>query len=273
MRLAWIGALWLGIVGVAQAAGAVVPASGQGCASGWDQLLPAEQRGPTETDAGRGCQAIKIIAEQEHPASASAQVAAFQLGPQAPMSVVQIGPRQPAQPNQPAKREHASASRRQPIWPQVRPGAMPVVLAPLIDSVARAYDIDPLLLHAIARVESRHQPDAISPAGAYGLMQVIAPTARQFGVNDARQLHDPLINLRVSASYLKSMQLRFGNNLPLVFAAYNAGEGAVERYGGRVPPYRETQDYVRKVLAEYNLLLRVSGGLNAAAAGRPRIHS
>lgn len=149
---------------------------------------------------------------------------------------------------------------------------MPVALAPLIDAVARAYDIDPLLLHAIARVESRHQPDAISLAGAHGLMQVIEPTARQFGVDDARQLHDPLINLRVSASYLKSIQLRFGNNLPLVLAAYNAGEGAVERYGWRVPPYRETQDYVRKVLAEYNFLLRVSGRLSTAA-GRSRILS
>jgi len=142
---------------------------------------------------------------------------------------------------------------------------MPVVLAPLIDSVARTYNIDPLLLHAIARVESRHHPNAISPAGAYGLMQVIAPTARQFGVDDARELSDPLINLRVSASYLKSMQLRFGNNLPLVLAAYNAGEGAVERYGWRVPPYRETQDYVRNVLAEYTLLRRISGGMNVAA--------
>jgi lysozyme len=267
MRLAWIGVLWLGIAGAAHAAGAAVPASGQGCASGWDQLLPAEQRAQIQTEPGRDCQAGKSANAQEHAAPASAQIAALQHSPQAPTTVVQIGPRLFGLP---AKRVHARrVSGREITLPPIRAGAMPVALAPLIDSVARAYDIDPLLLHAIARVESRYHLDAMSPAGACGLMQVIAPTARQFGVDDARQLYDPLINLRVSASYLKSMQLRFGNNLPLVLAAYNAGEEAVERYGWRVPPYRETQDYVRKVLAEYTLLLRVSGSLNAAAAERP----
>jgi len=269
MRLAWTGVLWLGIAGGAHAAGAAVPASGQGCAIGWNQLLAAEQRARAHTGPRRGCQATRLTNEQAHATSASAQMAAFQHGPQAPMSVVQIGPRQSGQPR---KRAPALTPRRQAALPQIQSGAMPVALAPLIDAVARAYDIDPLLLHAIARVESRHQPDAISLAGAHGLMQVIEPTARQFGVDDARQLHDPLINLRVSASYLKSIQLRFGNNLPLVLAAYNAGEGAVERYGWRVPPYRETQDYVRKVLAEYNFLLRVSGRLSTAA-GRSRILS
>ena len=273
MRLAWVWALWLGIVAGAHATGAVVPAAGQGCGRGWDQLLSAEERAETQTQTGsvRGCETIKTVSEQAHAASANTQIAAFERGPQAPMAVVQIGPRVSGLPGKKSKFLHTSKSVPRMTLPQVGSGAMPVALAPLIDLVARAYDIDPLLLHAIARVESRHQPGAISPAGAYGLMQVIAPTARQFGVDDARQLYDPLINLRVSASYLKSLQLRFGNDLPLVVAAYNAGEGAVERYGG-LPPYRETQDYVRKVLVEYDFLLRVSGGLNAAA-GRSRIRS
>jgi lysozyme len=132
-----------------------------------------------------------------------------------------------------------------------------VLLAPLVDRVARDHDIDPLLLHAIARVESRHQPGAVSHAGAHGLMQVIVPTARRFGVDEAKALQDPDINLQVSALFLKTLQRRFGNNLELVLAAYNAGESAVEKYGRRIPPYRETQNYVRKVLAEYALLLQV----------------
>ena len=127
-----------------------------------------------------------------------------------------------------------------------------------MDRAARDHDIDPLLLHAIARVESRHQPGAISHAGAHGLMQVIVPTARRFGVGEAGALHDPETNLQVSARYLKTLQRRFGNDLSLVLAAYNAGEGAVERHGRRIPPYRETQDYVRKVLGEYSVLRRVS---------------
>lgn len=88
-------------------------------------------------------------------------------------------------------------------------------------------------------------------------MQVIVPTARRFGVDEAKALHDPDTNLQVSALFLKTLQRRFGNNLELVLAAYNAGESAVEKYGRRIPPYRETQNYVRKVLAEYALLLQV----------------
>ena len=133
-----------------------------------------------------------------------------------------------------------------------------MALAPLIDRTARAHDIDPLLLHAIARIESRHRTGAISHAGAHGLMQVIVPTARRFGVGAAQQLHDPQTNLDVSARYLKTLQQRFGNDLTLVLAAYNAGEGAVEKHGRRIPPYRETQDYVRKVMAEYGTLRRIS---------------
>jgi lysozyme len=259
MRLVWLWALWLGIACTAQAEGAVVPASGQGCATGWDQLLSPEQR--ARAAPVRACQATKTNAAN----SDSAQASAFPRSPQAPLTIVKTGPRRPGKQRVLApsfKRQLASQQAAQPI----RSDAMPVVLAPLIDYVARVHNIDPLLLHAIARVESRHQPGAVSPAGAHGLMQVIVPTAQQFGVGNARELHDPLTNLYVSALYLKKVQARFGNDLPLVLAAYNAGEGAVERYGWRVPPYRETQDYVRKVLAEYSLLLRVSGRQSFAAA-------
>jgi len=127
-------------------------------------------------------------------------------------------------------------------------------LAPAVDEVARSYDIDPLLLHAIARVESRHNPAAVSHAGARGLMQVMPATAGRFGVHAPGRLHDAPVNLEVSAAYLKTLQRRFGNDLTLVLAAYNAGEGAVERHGRRVPPYAETRGYVHQVLGQYSLL-------------------
>ncbi|MFG6460768.1 lytic transglycosylase domain-containing protein [Roseateles sp. DXS20W] len=133
-------------------------------------------------------------------------------------------------------------------------------LAPLMADVAQRHDIDPLLLHAVAHIESRHQSQAISPAGARGLMQVMPATGRGLGVADAeRQLLTPQANLEASARYLKQLQARFGNDLALVLAAYNAGEGAVERHGRRVPPFAETQAYVRNVLAVYAELRRRLG--------------
>ncbi len=134
-------------------------------------------------------------------------------------------------------------------------------LAPLMAEVAQRHDIDPLLLHALAHIESRHQSQAISPAGARGLMQVMPATGRGLGVANAeRELLSPAANLDASARYLKQLQARFGNDLRLVLAAYNAGEGAVERHGRRVPPFAETQAYVRDVMAVYAELRRRFGG-------------
>jgi soluble lytic murein transglycosylase-like protein len=144
--------------------------------------------------------------------------------------------------------------------------ARAVALVPEINRVAAAYQIDPLLLHAIAHVESRHNPDAVSHAGAMGLMQVMPATARRFGVTSPHsELRNPKISLEVCATYLKNLQKRFDNNLTLVIAAYNAGEGAVEKYGRKVPPYKETQGYVRDVMAHYLLLVSVRDGQNRSA--------
>jgi len=130
-------------------------------------------------------------------------------------------------------------------------------LADEVSATAEDFNIDPLLLHAIAHVESRHNPDAVSPAGARGLMQVMPGTARQFGMtNPEQELFDPVENLRVSSTYLRSLYDIFGNNLELVLAAYNAGESAVIRYGYQVPPYAETQQYVRMVLEKYQELMQ-----------------
>ena len=139
-----------------------------------------------------------------------------------------------------------------------------LLLVPAVDAAARAHDLDPLLLHAIARVESRHDTTAVSPAGALGVMQLMPATASRFGMSPAQALRDAPANVAVGAAYLKTLQRRFGNDLVLVLAAYNAGEGAVERHGRRVPPYAETRGYVRDVLAEYALLRRAATGARGA---------
>ena len=129
-----------------------------------------------------------------------------------------------------------------------------VAVEPAVIAAARIYGIDPLLLHAIAHVESRHRAAAVSSAGALGLTQMMPATARRFGVEHPEQsLFDPNTNLRACAAYLQALRARYGDDLPRVLAAYNAGEDAVDRHGG-VPPYPETQAYVRDVLAVYGRL-------------------
>lgn len=136
-----------------------------------------------------------------------------------------------------------------------RDGQRVLSLAPALTAAARANDLDPLLLHAIAHVESRHNPNAVSPAGARGVMQVMPATAQRFGVTDPqRSLLDPQTNVNASAALLRTLRARYGDDLRLVLAAYNAGEGAVEKHGRNVPPYAETQAYVRDVLAIYRRL-------------------
>jgi len=115
--------------------------------------------------------------------------------------------------------------------------------------VARVYNLDPKLLHAIAKVESNYNPRAVSPKGALGVMQLIPSTARLVGVSDP---FDPRENIYGGARYLRYLLDKFGD-LTLALAAYNAGPKAVEAYGG-IPPYPETQRYVRSVLSLYQRL-------------------
>ena len=155
----------------------------------------------------------------------------------------------------PAPSAEAAASPPLTSAPPSRDAARVISLAPALTEAARINQIDPLLLHAIAHVESRHNAQAVSPAGARGAMQVMPATARRFGVTDPeRSLHDPETNLRASAALLRTLRERYGDDLRLVLAAYNAGEGAVEKYGRAVPPFPETQAYVKNVLAVYRRL-------------------
>lgn len=111
-------------------------------------------------------------------------------------------------------------------------------------AAASRFGIRMELLKAVARAESGFNPDAVSKAGAQGIMQLMPGTARALGV---RNPFDPVENIFAGAAYLRSLLDRFGGNEVLALAAYNAGPGAVERAGG-VPPYPETQAYVRRVL-------------------------
>ena len=119
---------------------------------------------------------------------------------------------------------------------------------PWLQDAARRNGVSRSLLAAVMFVESRYNPNAISNKGALGLMQVMPATGRRFGVEDKGQLFDPRVNIEVAARYLHALMEMFGGRLDLVVAAYNAGEGAVQRSGNRVPPFDETQQYVRKVL-------------------------
>ena len=142
-------------------------------------------------------------------------------------------------------------------WTPARAAAVParaLVLTDLIREVAQAQDVSPQLLHAVVAVESGFDPKAVSRKGAVGLMQLMPDTARRFKVADP---FDARQNLAGGATYLKWLLEKFGGDVQLALAGYNAGENAVVRAGFRIPPYEETRAYVPRVLkhmqrASYN---------------------
>ena len=140
----------------------------------------------------------------------------------------------PARPNQP-----------QAVLPVPPPPNAPDAIVRFVNIVAPEYKLQPHLVLAIMATESNFDASALSPKDAHGLMQLIPGTAARFGV---RNIKDPVQNIRGGMAYLRWLMAYFEGDVSLVAAAYNAGEGAVERYLG-VPPYAETRAYVRKILA------------------------
>jgi soluble lytic murein transglycosylase-like protein len=164
-------------------------------------------------------------------------------------------------------------------------------LLPLIERNARSQSLDPALVKAVIAVESGFDPAAVSPKGAFGLMQLLPETAARYGVigdpkrSAAQKLLDPAVNLRAGTHYLHDLIVRFADDVSLALAAYNAGEQAVLHYGSRIPPFAETQEFV-KLVEQFRRLFspptmaapsrlrlklpgkRVAGG-GAEAAGAP----
>src|SRR5262245_17858926 len=129
----------------------------------------------------------------------------------------------------------------------IEPPAIPEAFRDIISVAAARHGVDARLVDALIQVESAYHSNARSPKGALGLMQLMPSTARQYGVSN---LFDPRTNIEAGVRHLKAMLNRFPD-LPLALAAYNAGEGAVERFGG-IPPFKETRDYVSRILRLLN---------------------
>ncbi|SEK25199.1 Transglycosylase SLT domain-containing protein [Roseateles sp. YR242] len=127
--------------------------------------------------------------------------------------------------------------------------AMPAAVATLVQDASTRHRLDPALVSALIYVESRYRTDARSPKGALGLMQLMPATAARYGVRTPSDLLDPRVNVDVGVRHLRALHDRYDGRVDLILAAYNAGEGAVQRYGQRVPPYAETEDYVRRITA------------------------
>jgi hypothetical protein len=147
--------------------------------------------------------------------------------------------------------------------------------AALIERNAKSQALDPALVKAVIAVESAFEPDAVSAKGALGLMQVIPATAARYGLAErrnrtiAQQLLDPPTNVRIGARYLRDLLDRFGDDLSLALAAYNAGEEAVRQNGNRIPPFPETREYVALV-RQFQAMYRPPESASPSAP-RPRI--
>jgi hypothetical protein len=137
----------------------------------------------------------------------------------------------------------------------------------LVDSGARN-GVDPLLLYSVMHQESSFKLHAVSPKGARGLMQLMPGTAARFGVTS---IFEPRQNIEGGARYLRFLLDRFDGDVNLALAGYNAGEGAVEKYGCRIPPYAETQEYVRRISRRYSLIQDPNSALYAQRVSRSQV--
>lgn len=117
----------------------------------------------------------------------------------------------------------------------------------LVDAAAKKYGIDEKFLHSVVKAESGYRVGAVSPKGAIGLMQLMPATAKGYGADPT----DPAQNVETGTRYLAELLTKYGGGVYRALAAYNAGPGAVEKYNGQIPPYAETQEYIRRVLRHW----------------------
>ena len=137
----------------------------------------------------------------------------------------------------------ANSGKKERGWSTGRPG-----LDNLIKVNGNKYNVDPYLIFLVMEQESHFNTRAVSPKGARGLMQLMPGTGARYGV---RRPHDPAQNIAGGTRYLRELLDRFNNRVDLVLASYNAGEGAVVKFGHKVPPYAETRNYVKKISKRY----------------------
>ena len=138
-----------------------------------------------------------------------------------------------------------------PVLLQAAPGARPDLKQqydPIVQTYAKRFSVDADLIHSIIRAESNYDSRAISPKGAVGLMQLMPATAAQYGVQDR---FNPDENIKGGVKYLKDLIKLFNGNTAKVLAAYNAGQEALKKFNG-IPPYAETVEYIRRVMASYS---------------------
>ena len=150
-----------------------------------------------------------------------------------------------------AIRVEAAANAHLPVEGTPLAGSSPY--ASHVIAAATRWGLDPALVFAVVETESRTLPDAVSPRGAVGLMQVLPSTALELGLSDTANPADPAQNLDAGCHYLASLLGSFGGDVELALAAYNAGPGAVRTWG-TVPPYRETREFIARVGAAYEQL-------------------
>ena len=149
----------------------------------------------------------------------------------------------------------SNVAMRSTLAPQLPRGFNDV--KPYLDAAAKSHSVDPALVYSVAAAESAFNADAVSHKGALGLMQIMPATAARYGISGyslttgRHNVLEPQVNAQVGGRYLAELLRRYGGDATLALAAYNAGEGAVSKYGNKIPPYPETQKYVERVLGYY----------------------